>query len=308
MRNYHVKWKGRMWAEMLLAEWFRGSPAPWRVLLSSYWVLQDGVNTHDPFVALSATAKGVPVVCGAEDMFSRGAVMWTVGWVPKSTPASAWDSWLRTCGRDSTADCLLGSCLMPFFQVGFKVLFLLPSRSFLCMWNKLLEPSVFSFMSPVWPVVPTALSTCVPWGSVGDTAMMNVNNSNSCFPVCLTSKTSSVLCQRQWWAVLSFPVLSVLGFGPVPVIVPWGARSGRARRVSLLKVTVGTAVLNFHNPEGRDCPSTVTLLEASLMLLPGWMAVFCRSWSGKRHSLDRVAGSSGGGTAGSSFVILSFCW
>lgn len=170
MRSHLVKWEGRLWAEMLLAEWFRGSPAPWRVLPSSSSVLQDGMSPHDPSVALSAAARGVPVVCGAEDRFSRGALVWTVGWVPKSTPGTVWDSWVRTRGTGSTslvtwaAGSLLGICLMPFFQVDFKLLFLFPSGNFLCMWNKLLEPSAFNVTSPFWPVVPIALSThlCSP--------------------------------------------------------------------------------------------------------------------------------------------------
>lgn len=44
------------------------------------------MSTRDPFVALSATAKAVPVVRGAENVFSRGAGVWTAGWVPKSIP------------------------------------------------------------------------------------------------------------------------------------------------------------------------------------------------------------------------------
>lgn len=126
----------------------------------------------------------------------------------------------------------------------------------------------------------------VPWGSVGDTATTNVNGSNSCFCVCLIYKTSSVLCQRQWWAVLSLPVLSghgcsVLaqyqwfchdkpeagGYGGCPFSRSWWVQH---------------CWISQH-PEGRECPSTVTLLGAFLMLMSGWMAVFCRSRLGKRH-------------------------
>lgn len=36
------------------------------------------MSTLVPFAAMSAVAKCVPVVCGAEEMFSGGAVAWMV--------------------------------------------------------------------------------------------------------------------------------------------------------------------------------------------------------------------------------------
>lgn len=43
--------------------------------------------------------------------------------------------------------------------------------------------------------------------------------------------------------------------------------------------------------------------------MSGRKGVLCRLWSGtKAYSLVGVAGSSGGGRAGSSFMILSYCW
>lgn len=156
---------------------------------------------------------------------------------------------VRTCGRGSTnlvtlaAGCLLGICLMPFFQVDFKILFLLPSGSFLCMWNKLLEPFVFNFTSPLWPMVPVALSTHLCSLGFSGRYSPNVNSSNSSFCVCLISKTSSVLFQRQWWAVLSLPVFS--GHGCSALAQYQGFCHEEAPRVSLLKAMVATAVLSF---------------------------------------------------------------
>lgn len=97
---------------------------PAQLLLSSPWLHEPSW----PFCALSSTAKSVSVVCGAEDVFSRGAVVWTVGWVPKSTPASVWDSWVQTHGRGSTSlvTSTAGSWLSPgqvsdvFLSVGLQ--------------------------------------------------------------------------------------------------------------------------------------------------------------------------------------------
>lgn len=63
-------------------------------------------------------------------------------------------------------------------------------------------------------------------------------------------------------------------------------------------------------PQGGSCP-TGTLLSRILWVLLSllWLqqqprGVFCRSWSGTRtYSPDRMAGSSGGGSAGSRFMI-----
>lgn len=59
-------------------EWLRGSPAPRRLLPHRYLLLKDYMSTLVPFVASSAGPKGVPEDCGAEEVFSRGAVAWMV--------------------------------------------------------------------------------------------------------------------------------------------------------------------------------------------------------------------------------------
>lgn len=92
-RKYCVKWKRRMWVEMLLAEGLRGSPAPRggtclsRIMwapLSLSCLCQQQPRMSLWFVELRG--------CSVEGQ-SRGR--WR--WVPKSTPASAWDSWMRKC-------------------------------------------------------------------------------------------------------------------------------------------------------------------------------------------------------------------
>lgn len=321
MRSYHVKWKGRMWVEMLLAEWFRGSPAPWRVLPHRCSLLQDYMSTRDPFVALSATAKAVPVVCGAENVFSRGAGIWTAGWVPKSIPDAVWDSWVRMCSRDATGLVIstAGTWLSPGQLSGAVLLGGLQNTISSSVWEFPLHVK----QTP-WALCLLFHTTlracgahcfehgCVPLGWLGYTAMTNVNSSNSFFCVCLICKMSSVLCQRQWWAVLSLPVFSGHGCSILAQYQGFCHEEPEAGRHGGCPFSRSWWVQHCwtsDNPEGRDCPSTATSLGAFLMLMSGWMALFCRSQSGtKAYSLDRMAGSSGGGTAGSSSVIPSSCW
>lgn len=247
--------------------WLRGSGAPLHHEVSCS-VLQDFMSIHDPFVGHDSQ-RCPCVVCGAEDMLSRGAVVWAMGWVPKSTPASAWDSWVRTCGRDRTSlvTSTPGSwlspepvwCLSSRWTSKYYFFFLL--GVFCACETNSLCPLVSRYPYGLWCSLLWAPG-CVPWGSVGDTAIASVNNSNSCFRVCLISKVSSVLCQRQWWAVLSFPVFSVLAQ------YQWCCHeepeAGGHRGCPFSRSRWVQQCWTSSNPEGRDCPSTVTVLGHSL--------------------------------------------
>lgn len=59
-------------AEMPLCECFRGPPAPREVTAPQVLAFQGFRSTLVPFAVTSAAAKGVPAVCGAEEMLGGG--------------------------------------------------------------------------------------------------------------------------------------------------------------------------------------------------------------------------------------------
>lgn len=231
------------------------------------------MSTLVPFVARSAAAKGVPVGCGARETFSGGAVAWMVEvgahehfclWVRlldkqvqllspsrniTSLVIAVVRRWLLTVRSLRQFDAILLGGLLKYYFLSLLAVSSASGANFLSLFFlfqvSLLVCALHCFGHR------TAFPGAQGRGPEGGTAMTNINISE--LFMCILNM-QNVICCNWFCCFVSGAVMSsslppwvlrtgMLNFGLVPVISLRGARSGRARRVSLHKVVVGRALL-----------------------------------------------------------------